>query len=246
MRITITNDLHNILKRKWIYVKQNVSIPINSIFEPPCSIKGGRIEYMFKIGAFSYIVNGFFFNTIIGRYCSIAEDVNIGWHSHPLHYVSTSPVFYQNFEFVYNLPPPPGVKINPSDFPKKTPPTEIKKVEIGHDVWIGHGAFILPGVKVGHGAVIGARAVVTKDVPPYAVVVGVPAKVKKYRFKEEIIQDLLDLEWWNYAPWQLKGAPVDDIKGFIDFVKNLKKSNVKPYTPVAIDFSKLIKEVRDG
>ena len=72
-----------------------------------------------------------------------------------------------------------------------------KKVIIGNDVWIGSHALILGGVKIGDGAVIGAGAVVTKDVPPYAVVGGVPARIIKYRFSQEIIDKLLEIKWWN-------------------------------------------------
>lgn len=70
-------------------------------------------------------------------------------------------------------------------------------VKIGNDVWIGTGAIIMPGVTIGDGAVIGAFAVVAKDIPPYAIVVGNPAQIKKYRFSEEKIKELLDLQWWN-------------------------------------------------
>ena len=69
---------------------------------------------------------------------------------------------------------------------------------IGHDVWIGHGAVIMPGVSIGHGAVIGSGAVVTKDVGPYEVAVGVPAKVIKRRFSEETSEKLLDIAWWDW------------------------------------------------
>ena len=73
--------------------------------------------------------------------------------------------------------------------------------EIGNDVWLGSGATILAGVRIGHGAVIGARAVVAKDIPPYAIAVGNPAQVLRLRFREDTIQRLLDLAWWN---WELE------------------------------------------
>jgi Hexapeptide repeat of succinyl-transferase len=70
-------------------------------------------------------------------------------------------------------------------------------VTIGHDVWLGSGAIIMSGVTVGHGAVVAAHAIVTRDVPPYAIVGGNPAKVIRYRFDESIIADLLDARWWD-------------------------------------------------
>ena len=79
----------------------------------------------------------------------------------------------------------------------------IPTTEIGNDVWIGHDAFIAPGIKIGTGAVIAARAVVTKDVPPYAIAAGVPARIIKHRFNEETTSELLKSRWWD--------LPLDDI-----------------------------------
>ena len=72
-------------------------------------------------------------------------------------------------------------------------------IEIGHDVWIAHGATILSGVKIGHGAVVGAMSVVTKDIPPYAIVGGNPARILKYRFDKQQIAKLLQIEWWGWS-----------------------------------------------
>ena len=84
-------------------------------------------------------------------------------------------------------------------------------ITIGNDVWIGDGAFIKNGVTIGDGAIIGARAVVTKDIPPYAIVVGVPAKILKYRFSEQIIDRLLNTKWWNLDDSIIKKLPYYDI-----------------------------------
>lgn len=92
-------------------------------------------------------------------------------------------------------------------------------VEIGSDVWMGEGVTIIGGVKIGDGAVIGAKAVVTKNVPPYAVVAGVPAKVKKYRFSRKIIKQLLRIKWWN---WDEKKI-LDNLEDFYDMKKFVKK-----------------------
>ncbi len=85
-----------------------------------------------------------------------------------------------------------------------------KVTYIGHDVYIGHGAFIRPGVTVGHGAIVAANSVVVKDVPPYAVVAGNPAVVKKYRIPEHLIDRMLAVAWWRFAPWQLRDIDVTD------------------------------------
>jgi chloramphenicol O-acetyltransferase type B len=78
--------------------------------------------------------------------------------------------------------------------------------EIGHDVWIGAEAMILPGIKVGHGSVIGARSVVTKDVQPYSIIAGNPAKIIRMRFKDDQIKKLLELKWWDWSEKQLASA----------------------------------------
>lgn len=139
-----------------------------------------------SLGRYSYVsYNCSIINASIGSFCSIASDVKIGGATHPISWVSTSPVF----ENVKNSGP------NKRFARFELPPTE--KTEIGSDVWVGNSVIIIAGVKIGHGAVIGAGAIVTKDVPPYAIVVGNPAKIIKYRFSQEIIEKLLASEWWT-------------------------------------------------
>lgn len=129
----------------------------------------------------------------IGKYCSIAEDVKfLMVTDHPYDFSTTYPMYH----YFTSLP-------DQIDLIKKNG-TKVKfdnsdiEIQIGSDVWIGHGASILPGVKIGHGAVIGAFAVVAKDVPPYAIVVGNPAKIIKYRFNEEQIKNFLKIKWWDW------------------------------------------------
>ena len=121
----------------------------------------------------------------IGSFCSISDHVFIGGAEHPMDWVSTSPAF-QNVKHSG-----PVVRFAKFNVPS------AKRTSIGNDVWIGHGVTIKQGVSVGHGAVIGSNALVTKDVPPYAVVGGVPAKIIKYRFDETTISRLLKIQWWN-------------------------------------------------
>ncbi|GAB4149904.1 MAG: hypothetical protein Fur0041_22810 [Bacteroidia bacterium] len=145
----------------------------------------------------------------IGHFCSISFDVKIGLVSHPLNYVSTSPAMYNTrrgiaSKTIYN-------------------DQAAGHVSIGHDVLISAGAMILAGVKIGTGAVIGAGAVVNKDVPPYAIVAGVPAKIIRYRFDDATIQELLKSEWWNASEEQLKKTAHLSSEPHV-FLKALKNS----------------------
>lgn len=137
-----------------------------------------------SIGAHSYIrsKSEAYGQVTIGRYCSIANGVIIGLdkNQHPLNWL-TSALFNADLERKYQ-----------SSLP-------LLETKIGHDCWIGRDAIIMSGVEIGTGAIIGARAVVTQNVPAYAIVVGTPAKVLKYRFVSHIIEKLLNSSWWNLA-----------------------------------------------
>lgn len=122
-------------------------------------------------------------NTKVGNFTAIGRGTAIGLGRHPLNYVSTQNIFYKKNNMNNRW-------VKPIDLP-------TLKITIGNDVWVGIEALILDGVTVGDGAVVGARSVVTKDVPPYAIVVGVPAKIIKYRFDEEIREKLLSIKWWD-------------------------------------------------
>lgn len=139
-----------------------------------------------NIGSHSYIQkNSRLFNSTIGNFCSIASNVSIAPGLHPTSGVSTHPSF-----FLKNTPL--VVTFADRDFFDSA-----KKVTIGHDVWIGENVIILDGITIGTGAIIAAGSVVTKDVEPYSIMGGVPAKIIKYRFSDDIILELLKSEWWN-------------------------------------------------
>lgn len=139
-----------------------------------------------KIGDYTYVSsNSSICHASIGKYCSIGADVKVSLGVHPTDYPSSSPVFYSKnnaigFNFFENV----NVE-------------ERKQVLVGNDVWIGEGVKILDGVKIGDGAIIATGAIVVKDVDAYSIVGGVPAKHIKFRFDENTIKHLLELQWWN-------------------------------------------------
>jgi acetyltransferase-like isoleucine patch superfamily enzyme len=238
MNIKVTNKIIKNLAKKGVSIFENQSLPSNSMLEPPCSLKWMEVHHSISLGAFSYAVSGFYMACRIGRYTSIGEGVQIGRHGHPLNWASCSPVFYMDVKEVLDLDYVGVPKIRTGvDFKFSTPPATVQVTHIHHDVWIGHEAFILPGVTVGTGAVVAARSVVTKDVEPYSVVAGVPAKIIRKRFDSDTIDKLLDSKWWEFSPWQLKGVAVDDIEEFLAHVKAIRESNIQPYKPIRLNLS---------
>ena len=145
--------------------------------------------------------------TTIGKFDSIAANVIIGASEHPLNYLSTSPFFYNEA----------------LGFSKGTCEIYLKPVHVGNDVWICDNVFIKGGVTIGDGAVLVAGAVVTKDVPPYAVVAGVPAKVLKYRFAPDIVQKLLELKWWNLPIEEIRQLPFKNIEKCFEIAEHISK-----------------------
>lgn len=209
---------------------RRVWLPVGAIFEPPCSLKWIEPQHSLQMGAFSYQVSGYVFAAEIGRYCSIGEGVQIGRQNHPLTWASTHPSFYLH-EKLFDI----GRSFDGSEeyhTYKPTPrsaPTRVQKTVIGHDVWIGHGAYIAAGVTVGHGAIVAAHAVVTKDVPAYAVVAGNPSVIKKFRLPAELVSPMLNAKWWHYAPWQIEQFDCSEPAKFLhQFMHHRQKD---PYQP---------------
>lgn len=198
---------------------KTIQIGYNSFIN--CTTLGGNNSFGIntqvnncEIGSYTYLANNCIFNnTIIGRFCSVGSNVISGHGRHPSSvFVSTSPTFFST------------LKQNGVTFVDKNYFDELLPVIIGNDVWIGANVFIRDGIKIGNGAIVGAGAVVTKDVPPFAIVGGVPAKIIKYRFTPEEISLLEEDAWWykNSSFLKKNAKKFQCITDYIEYIKNRK------------------------
>lgn len=164
-----------------------LSYPNNVLFGSYIYIGRFSLLNNCSVGSFSYTSSDCVLNNVeIGKFCSIGMNVKIGLGIHPsTKFVSTHPIFYSSRKQVF------------ISFCTESVFTETKKVIIGNDVWIGANSIILDGVVIGDGAIISAGAVVNKDVPPYTIFGGVPAKFIKYRFEPNEILFLQEFKWWD-------------------------------------------------
>jgi len=159
------------------------------------------------LGDYSYIAkNSNVSNCTLGKFCSIGPNFCCGLGLHPTNGISTAPMFYS------------AAKQNGMTLVEKDTFVELKQTTIGNDVFIGANVTIIDGVTIGDGAVIGAGAIVVKDIPAYAVAVGVPAKVVKYRFDDKTIAKLQKSEWWNWSEDNLQqlAAYEFDVNKFVN------------------------------
>ena len=182
-----SRDLNNKKRFKNSIIDQGCCIDNLSQINDYTHILSNTLLLNSQVDSYTYIgKSGMIQNCQIGKFCSIANEVCIGLGNHPITNFSTATLFYKKYN-----------KLKVEFVEKDSDFIEYKNIEIGHDVWIGIRSIILDGVKIGHGAIVAANSVVSKDVPPYAIVGGVPAKIIRYRFSEEKISQLLESNWWN-------------------------------------------------
>ncbi len=189
------------LEKEMLKRFSQVTFKSGAVASPDCSFEDGVVLHAnarlsaTKVGRRTYIgPDALISGTTIGRYCSIGHELLAGLGRHPTSgFISTYPAFFS--------------KNNTGclcSFVDENLYEENKEITIGNDVWIGARSIIVDGVNIANGAIVGAGAVVANDVPNYAIVGGVPAKVIRYRFSEEIIEQLLKLAWWDWDESKLR------------------------------------------
>ena len=187
------------------YIRSYLPAPAEAV-PLPRGVEVGRHTYGYDAGTFSIYTEGA--RIVVGAFCSIGPDVRIhGGGRHVMTRASTFPLHAMLF-----------------DRAKRNAPDDVDTgpTVIGNDVWIGQGAIVLSGVSVGDGAVVGAGAVVTKAVPPYAIAVGNPARIARFRFDESTRDRLLALAWWEWSDEKIRGLRewfMGDVDAFLAHVE---------------------------
>jgi virginiamycin A acetyltransferase len=192
--------------------------------EPEASMPRGSF---WTSGAFSYCQSTSFVDqdTEVGRYTSIASEFQITGYEHPLDHISTHVFTSQQYftDAIYRVH---GSAPDPAPFERSRGP-----VRIGNDVWIGQRVTIRRGVTIGDGAVIAAGSVVVKDVPPFAIVGGVPARVLRYRFPESLIERIQRVRWWDFHVADFAGLEVSNPERFLDGLEEQIAEGLERYMP---------------
>ena len=171
-----------------------------STFGRYCEVMDGARLLEVEMGDYSYCAHGAdIFCTRIGKFSNIAAMTRINPGNHPTDRASLHHFMYRSEQYWEGA----GDDESFFDWRRSTP------VEIGHDTWLGHGAIVLPGRRIGTGSVVGAGAVVTKDVPDYEIWAGNPAKLIRKRFPEDIAKRLKALAWWNWDHDRVGAALTD-------------------------------------
>lgn len=201
-------------------------------YEAPVDILGKLvIADDIRIGRYSYFRDGRIHTAkSIGRYCSFGPGISIGEYDHPVAWLSTSSFQYNPERFGW-YPPFADFQYRKKTKEEKRAINKTPPV-IGNDVWVGAKATILRGVTVGDGAVIAAGAVVTRDVKPYEIVGGLPAKHLKFRFPSEVIERLRAVQWWQYDAKDLSGIDFANVEGAIAEIEaRVARGALKPAAP---------------
>jgi Acetyltransferase (isoleucine patch superfamily) len=231
--------LKNAFKVKNIWkVGEKIIMPLPAIVEPFAAM-AGRAGFV-SAGAFTYAHSSFGGNARVGRYCSIAPGSRLMGNEHPLDRISTHPFACRDYYNTWTREKY-GLELGALSYEK----TRRGPLVVGHDVWIGGQVLIRPGVTIGTGAVVAAGSVVVKDVPPYAIVGGNPARVIRYRFDEATVERLLRVAWWRFHVLDFSGLEMSDPHAFLDGLEaRIGEGTVREFTPEPIDLGANIRRIR--
>lgn len=219
-------DSADLEKRVWGTLRAETPFePRGCEFYGDCSV--GALTYMGWTGSFSEVD--------IGRYCSIAKDVIVGPGNHSTNHLSTHPFAMDMIGLQTGMGDTDVYQSRRISQHSAPGATRGARTSIGHDVWIGARAIILSGVRVGHGAIIGAGAVVSRDVEPYAVVVGNPARAVRHRLPEGQQRALLELAWWDYDLSRIANRDWTDVARSIDILRTAIDAGLPKWRPAVVE-----------
>lgn len=189
----------------------NTHIDDNVTIDKFSCVSRTEVGRYFGVGCFSFVTN-----SQIGRYCTFGARVSVGAFTHPTDWLSIHEFQYRDTQAIYGETLlDNGANIAPAN----------AITMIGNDVWIGDNACVRAGVTLGTGAIVGMGAVVTRDVPPYAIVGGNPARILRYRFDEATIARLLALQWWTLDMQAMKGIDFSDVQAAIAQIQHRQASH---------------------
>lgn len=218
-----------------------IEVPKNFSTEPYCTYWGKNGTRLISMGSFSYTRSVLPELISVGRYSSIAHGLTVLGDRHPHEWASTCPSFYS---------PQSGLMKALTMDTGQEPPFQVfnrtkKPIKIGNDVWIGQNVTLAQGITIGDGAVIAANSLVVKDVAPYSIVGGNPAKPIKNRFNDYIIDAMKSLKWWNYSVQDLMGMDVTNPHVFCaQLTQRIATGELQEFTPKKLTFNDLAEAVK--